>query len=250
MPRLRILFFLLAANFDRVFGSFLEELLERGHEVRVVVEKRKPNLLPGGGALLDSLAARYPSFSYGYEPPRDDEWLRARTACRHGLDYLRYLEPAFEDASDLRARAGERAPVAVLRLDRLLIGSPQARRLTTALLRRLEAALPIDGAIRAQLAAAERGRRAGLPARRPRVEAERLGSRRARARDPVRAAGRELGQPDEQGRPEGRADAHRRLERGPGRRGRRPPRRSAGPSSSQRCARLRPLVRPSLRPLA
>ncbi len=155
MPRLRILFFLLAANFDRVFGNFLEELLEHGHEVRVVVEKQKPHLLPGGGALLDSLAERYPSFSYGYEPPRDDEWLRARTACRHALDYLRYLEPAFEDATDLRARASERAPAAVLRLDRLLVASPQARRLATAVLRRLEAALPIDGALRKQLAAAE-----------------------------------------------------------------------------------------------
>ena len=154
MPRLRILFFLLAANFDRVFGNFLQELLERGHEIRVVVEKQR-NLPPGGGALLDSLAERYPSFSYGYEPPREDEWLSARTACRHGLDYLRYLEPPFEEAADLRTRARERAPAAVLRGDRLLIASPRARRLVTAVLRRLDGVLPIDGALRQQLAAAE-----------------------------------------------------------------------------------------------
>ena len=51
MPPLRILFFLLAANFDRVFAGFLEELLERGHEVRVVVEKQKLKLPPGGRRL-------------------------------------------------------------------------------------------------------------------------------------------------------------------------------------------------------
>jgi hypothetical protein len=151
VPRLRILFLLLAVNFDRVFANFLEELLERGHEVRVVVEKQKATLPAGAGSMLDTLAERYPSFSYGPEPPRSDDWLSARTGCRHALDYLRHLEPAFGDAHDLRERASGRVPALVLALDRPLRASPWARRLAAAALRRFEALLPIDAGVRAQL---------------------------------------------------------------------------------------------------
>ena len=211
--------------------------------------RSKPNLPPGGGALLDSLAERYASFSYGYEPPREDEWLSARTACRHGLDYLRYLERPLTEATNLRAPARERAPEAVLRGDRLVIGSPRARRLVLRCYAGSMASFRSTARSGHQVAAAEADSRS-TPARG-------LCSKRA-----TRVyLDRELGLPSvlpvaswdnltNKLLLKDVPDADSRLERGPGRGGRRPPRRPARARPRERGPRLRPLVRPRLRPLA
>lgn len=145
-PRLRILFFLLATNFDRSFACFLEALLERGHEVEVAIEKRKSagGLPVGAGAALADLARRFPRFSSAQLTVPPDRLLGLRTWARLTIDYLRYLEPAFRDAEALRSRARERAPWLVRRLEPLLVARPRLRRPLITLFRRLEAGLPIS----------------------------------------------------------------------------------------------------------
>ncbi len=142
--RLRILFFMLAINFDRVFECFLRELLERGHEVRVLLDRQKTGLPAGETALFDALRAEFPNFSYALLGRRRTPWLRAATAVRHAIDYLRYLEPEFRDAHALRERARLRASRLVRAPLRLpLLRAPSGRWAVGRLLRRVEAALPI-----------------------------------------------------------------------------------------------------------
>jgi len=71
-----------------VFACFLEALLERGHAVEVVIEKRKRDaeLPAGAGAALRGLARRFPSFSYAQLPAQRDTWLAARTRIRLSID--------------------------------------------------------------------------------------------------------------------------------------------------------------------
>ncbi len=147
-PNLRILFFLLAANFDRSFACFLEALLERGHEVEIAIEKHKsPEGLPvGAGDALADLAGRFPLFSSAQLELPLDRWLRLRTWTRLGIDFLRYLEPEFGGAEALRARARERAPWIVRRLERVLATRSGLRRRVDSLLRWLEAVIPISRA--------------------------------------------------------------------------------------------------------
>ena len=159
-PSLRILFFLLAANFDRSFACFLEALLERGHAVEIAIEKHKsPEGLPvGAGDAFVDLARRFPRFSYAQLTVPHDRWLPLRTWTRLSIDFLRYLEPEFAHADSLRTRARERAPWVVCRLEPVLAARPRLRRALTAQLRRLDARVPIS-----------RGRRERILASRPDV---------------------------------------------------------------------------------
>ncbi|MCH2397816.1 MAG: hypothetical protein MK364_01805, partial [Pirellulales bacterium] len=69
-------------------------------------------------------------------------------------DYLRYLEPAYAEAPRLRQRAWERTPRGVLGLLRVPgVGSRWGRRLLALVLRRLEAAVPLDTEVAAYLRA-------------------------------------------------------------------------------------------------
>jgi hypothetical protein len=153
-PALRIVFFLLATNFDRSFACFLEALLERGHAVEVVIEKRKRDaeLPAGAGDAFASLARRFPSFSSAQLPAQGDPWLALRTRIRLAIDFLRYLEPEFRDAGPLRARARARAPFLLRLLERVLV-RPGARTQLASFLRSLDARIPISAERRDALAA-------------------------------------------------------------------------------------------------
>ena len=73
---------------------------------------------------------------------------------RLAVDYLRYLEPAYAGAPRLRHRAWERTPRGVLGLLRVPgVGSRWGRRLLPVVLRRLEAAVPLDTEVAAYLRA-------------------------------------------------------------------------------------------------
>lgn len=140
---LRILFFLRSIHYDRVFENFLRALLERGHQVHVVLSLEKRGLGDDKTRLFDEFAARH-QFTYEKLTPRRDKWVVPAVALRHGLDYLRYLEPEFAHAHPLRARARARAPFAV----RALLSIPPfrtrvGRRLVRAVLRTLEQAMPV-----------------------------------------------------------------------------------------------------------
>jgi hypothetical protein len=151
---LRVLFFMHATNYDRVFENFLRALLERGHHVEVLVDVAKRRAIQGSGLVFDELESEYPQrFATGLTPERTDPWLRRATAWRLALDWLRFLEPEFEHATALRQRARGRAP----RLIRLLVERTPYRRdrNRSRLVRRLraaEAALPVSDRVRELIA--------------------------------------------------------------------------------------------------
>jgi hypothetical protein len=143
-PRqLRLLFFVRSIHYDRVLENFLRAVLERGHELHVALALEKRGLGAEKTRIFDELSSRYP-FTYERLPKRRDKWLIPAVALRHGLDYLRYLEPEFEHAHPLRERARVRAP----RLLRAILAVPpfrgrRGRRFVSATLRRIEAAIPV-----------------------------------------------------------------------------------------------------------
>jgi hypothetical protein len=149
--RLRILFFLHSANLDRLYAPLLETLLARGHEAIVVVEERgEPG--PGSGAVLERLAREQTGFSSVPLPELADDWRWLRRKLRAAVDFLRYLEPEYRDATAVRARARRRARGPARAAERPLAAAPPLRRSVGRALRRLEAAVPVGPAVRDDVA--------------------------------------------------------------------------------------------------
>jgi len=142
--RLRILFFLWSLNYDRVFECLLGELLERGHEVAIRLERVKSELPLGAGESLEALASRYEG-RLAWEVFDRHPTARASVArgIRRALDYLRYLGQAYAGCAALRLRCRRRlSPRIAWCLDRLERWG-LVRRLTECVLQGLERALPI-----------------------------------------------------------------------------------------------------------
>ena len=213
-------------------------LLEAGHtlDLRVNLDKRHAHM--GAGIAVDQIAARYPAFSFGVNPPRADPWLKISTRWRLALDYLRYSEPEFANAVALRERARGRAPVAV----RFLAERTPLGGLTARALQALEAAVPIDPDLQQLVREHVARRRHRRPARGPRVGPGRPGAGGAEPRSAGRARGGELGQPHEQGAPARGPRSHRGVEPRAGRGGGRAPRPAARARRGGRRACVRPLV--------
>jgi hypothetical protein len=109
---LRILVVLRAINMDRITEGFLRCALDRGHRVDVALEQSKDRAgrAPGEQSLFDVLEDEYPAFSYEGLPPQDEPWIHPATELRAAIDLLRYYEPEFAEADNLRKRARSRAP--------------------------------------------------------------------------------------------------------------------------------------------
>jgi hypothetical protein len=149
---MRILFAITHLGFLRNFESTLALLAERGHQIHLVTDRR-----PRGGEVVDGtpiyerLSANAPgAFSWEALPPsKQDPWYGFSTGVREGLNYWRYLSPAFDDAPMLRARGRAQAPPAVVRLGDLpLLRSRAGMALLTSTFRRLERAIPVRDDVR------------------------------------------------------------------------------------------------------
>jgi len=141
---LKILFSALHfANF-RNFESAILELARRGHDVHLIADEEETL---GGERLVGRLAAASPRIVYGPAPAVVDEvWFPAARKLRHALEYVRFLDPAFDRSPKLRLRTSGRAP----RLARWLGGVPGLRRTglrraLAAVLMQLERLLPLSG---------------------------------------------------------------------------------------------------------
>ncbi len=135
----------------RNFEGALAELAARGHQVHLAATQHESQ---GGLQLVERLASANANITIGWTPSvgsQSDRDVAERV--RLGLDYLRYLDPAYANAPRLRTRAEERAPRGVL----WMLKGPLSRRaafrgrLATAL-RAIERALAVDPAIEAYLA--------------------------------------------------------------------------------------------------
>ena len=151
---MRLLFFARHWSYLRNFESAIEALASRGHTLHLAVDREESM---GGRQMVERLVARFPDhISMGNAPGRGvDGWSELARKIRLGLDYLRFLEPAYVSTPHLGDRARERAPVGVVRLMAGRAGrSPAIRRLAGIVLRGLERGLPIDRGLRDYIAAA------------------------------------------------------------------------------------------------
>jgi hypothetical protein len=146
---IKVLFFLSSIDQCRVFERLLHAMLSAGHRVLVALEHQTGGLAGDGTHLLEQLRERYEAFDYQQLPPRRGPWRIPASAVRRSLDYLRYLQPEYEEGDPRREQARERAP----RLLRALLFLPpfrwgSGRRPLGWLLRRLEAGMPIPRDVR------------------------------------------------------------------------------------------------------
>lgn len=147
-PRsLRILVVLRALNMDRISEGFLRCALDGGHTVHVAVEQAKDRAgrAEGEVTLFDVLEGEYEEFSYGALPPRKEFWLHSATRLRSAIDLLRYFEPEFAEAENLRRRARRNAPWYARLLAALgVLRVAPLRRTLDRLLRAVERRMPIS----------------------------------------------------------------------------------------------------------
>jgi hypothetical protein len=136
------------SGFVRNFEWVLRELAERGHEVHLGFELYRPT-----AEVADRIGADHPSVTYDYVPLRRDRWADLALAVRQGVDYLRYLSPAYAGATKLRARAERSAPTLLVRLARARwFLRPGVLRAVSRLLLAMERRIPVSAQILAHVA--------------------------------------------------------------------------------------------------
>src|SRR3954453_21590591 len=100
--RVRILFFMSHPGQARNFEWMLRGMAERGHQVHMAFDKVEKKNLPGLSDLADTLVEEYPAITSGEHPqPAKADWSWVSSRMRASLDFMRYLEPEFEDAPKL-----------------------------------------------------------------------------------------------------------------------------------------------------
>lgn len=148
---MRFLVALRHAGYARYLESTLRDLCERGHEVVVLLGVQSPashaELLNRFAAELDDLAGEVDGLTV--RPGRPGMELRGSRQrdlggqLRCWLDYLRFLEPEFADASKLRERARSHLTMALREPTEAAAASPEFRASLVALVRTVEQLLPV-----------------------------------------------------------------------------------------------------------
>ena len=108
---MKIVFLMRNVGYIRNFDTVLQTLLARGHQIEFAIEKDKetPNERPAEERLHE-IRSTQPGVNVvpvTQEPMRDRQ-VHALAELRAVRDYLRYLDPAFRQSADLRARARAR----------------------------------------------------------------------------------------------------------------------------------------------
>ncbi len=138
---MRVLFIARHFTYFRNFDGAIAVAAGRGHTLHLAADREEAQ---GGRGLVDRLVADLPGVTAGFTPVLQwGRYRRVASALRHGLDYLRYLDPRFDAAPRIRERARERTPLGVLWLARRL-----GTRLAGRLLAWLEGGVPPQAGIR------------------------------------------------------------------------------------------------------
>ena len=107
---MKIVFLLRHAFYLRHFESVLRTLAEREHQITLVFT---PFARYVDYALRDTLIEEYPNIVEEPIAPRTDWWWPVSDGGRTLRDFVRYLDPAFNNAPSLVARGGSRLPSAI-----------------------------------------------------------------------------------------------------------------------------------------
>ena len=143
---MRILFAALHYGYFRNLESVVDELARRGHDVHLTAERQDSAL--GGRDIVERLAARHGSVTFGMMPRRERAYFFLASKIRLSLDYLRYLRPEYANTPALQRRARLRTPRGLLQALRVpVLGASAGRRMIARLLDRIDHALPPSPAI-------------------------------------------------------------------------------------------------------
>ncbi len=142
---MKILFFARHLMYLRNFESALRLLDAHGHQVHIAADMKDAF---GGREMVERLCRECPGITVGPAPARTDEWFRLASRLRLGLDYLRYLDPAYASAPRIEARSRERAPRFVIALGRSVGRVPFLRRRLARWLWAIEQSVPISREIK------------------------------------------------------------------------------------------------------
>ena len=104
---MKIVFLLRHALYLRNFETALRELARDGHEIVLVFS---PCHKPVDTTLLTILKREYPNIQENVIAPRTGWWWPVSDAVRVMRDFLRYLEPQYENSAALVERGGRRLP--------------------------------------------------------------------------------------------------------------------------------------------
>lgn len=151
---MKILFVMRHSGYVRNFESTLRMLADRGHTVHLAFQIGSTHRLLDAGDVAQQLCDRYPRFSRGTIPARDDAGGFAARDLRVSLDYLRYLTPEYRNAPKLLVRAAREAPKTfVRRTEQTAFSTSTGRAMLARTLRALHRAVPTDPRIDAFLEA-------------------------------------------------------------------------------------------------
>ncbi len=149
---MRILFSVNNFGFLRNFESALRTLAARGHRLHLLAERKDQ---VSGMTTVERLERSFPELvTHGFAPAarKSALWRPLAGKVRLCLDYWRYLDPRYDDAPSLRARAAGQAPPFASTITRWpLVGTRPAMRVWQALFHAIERALPADDAVMALL---------------------------------------------------------------------------------------------------
>src|SRR5215211_7421981 len=126
---LRIDFVLHSDAYVKMFEPSLRLLAERGHEIRLVLDRRLEHD-SSAIALSARLQANHPSITVEPLELSDEEnaWTRLFGDLARSLDFVRYFEPRFARATALRERARRAAPETTRRIIDVPLGRTRAAR--------------------------------------------------------------------------------------------------------------------------
>jgi hypothetical protein len=143
---MKLLFVARHFTYFRNYDAALRELATRGHHIHLAVERRESM---GGEAAIEALAREYPTVTIGMVPERRvDTWSGVSRRLRLGLDYLRFLDPWYDEAPLRRVRARERTPRMLIALaSPPVVAGAAWRRFYGSILHALDAAVPPPDAI-------------------------------------------------------------------------------------------------------
>ena len=137
---MKILFTALHFANYRNFESVIRDLAARGHRVHLLADEKESF---GGQALVERLAAEYPTITWGWTPsPAEEPWFPFAQKVRFALDYVRFLDPRYAEAEKLRIRNIERTPRIVRWMTSGIGGALVGHRATASLLKGIERVLP------------------------------------------------------------------------------------------------------------
>ena len=140
---MKILFATSHFGFLRNFEFAIRALAARGHEFRLVADRRDSL---GGARTIENISADYPGAVSVAQGPKvkDTTWQPLGSALRLTLDYWRYLHARYADSPKLTARAASQAPAFASMVGRVpLLGTRPGLKAMGRAVRGLERTLPI-----------------------------------------------------------------------------------------------------------